>query len=144
MEVPRKKGGASAVTQALVLPAFVAGIEKGAAWAVAAAEDARAAEGRYWLARMVETPYQNPQEFMYCGERTDKDYVLHCQDTLAALRAPRGAIRSYKEEREVRYLSINAVIRTDGPVVFTKPPRGIRKGEFNLSSDEQTRIFNEA
>ena len=72
--MPRKKGGASAVTQALALPAFVAGIEKGTTWAVAAAEDARAAEGRYWLARMVETPYQNPQEFMYCGERIDKGY----------------------------------------------------------------------
>ena len=45
VEVPRKKGGASAVTQALALPAFVAGIEKGTTWAVAAAEDARAAEG---------------------------------------------------------------------------------------------------
>ena len=45
VEVPRKKGGASAVTQALALPAFVARIEKGATWAVAAAEDARAAEG---------------------------------------------------------------------------------------------------
>ena len=78
MEVPRKKGGASAVTQALALPAFVAGIEKGATWAVAAAEDARSAEGKYWLARMVETPYQNPQEFMYCGEHIDKDYYyLH-------------------------------------------------------------------
>ena len=47
MEVPRKKGGASAVTQALALPAFVAGIEKGTTWAVAAAEDERAAEGMY-------------------------------------------------------------------------------------------------
>jgi len=28
VEVPRKKGGALAVTQALALPAFVAGIEK--------------------------------------------------------------------------------------------------------------------
>ena len=48
VEVPRKKGGASAVTQALALPAFVAGIEKGTTWAVAEAEDERAAEGRYW------------------------------------------------------------------------------------------------
>ena len=75
VEVPRKRDGASAVTQAIALPAFVAGIEKGATWAVAAAEDARAAEGGYWLARMVETPYQNPQEFMYCGERIDKEYT---------------------------------------------------------------------
>ena len=54
-------------------------------------------------------------------------------------------IRSYKEKREAKYLSMNAVIRTDGPVVLTKPPRGTRKGEFDLiSSDEQTRIFNAA
>ena len=56
VEVPRKKDETSAVTQALALPAFVAGIEKGETWAVAAAEDERAAEERYWLARMMETP----------------------------------------------------------------------------------------
>ena len=143
VEVPRKKGGASAVTQALALPAFVAGIEKGTTWAVAAAEDARAAEGKYWLARMVETPYQNPQEFTYCGELIDKDCYIAKIHWLRCVR--RGAIRSYKEEREVKYLSMNAVIRTDGPVVLTKPPRGTRKGELDLiSSDEQTRIPNAA
>jgi len=142
VEVPRKKGGASAVTQALALPAFVAGIEKGETWAVTAAEDARAAEGRYWLTRMVEAPHQNPQEFMYCGERIDKDYYIAKIHWLRCVR--RGAVRSYKEEREVKCLAMNAVIRTDGPVVLTKPPRGTRKGEFDLSSDEQTRIFNAA
>ena len=39
-------------------------------------------------------------------------------------------IRSYKEEREVKCLLMNAVTRTDGPVVLAKPPRGIRKCEF--------------
>ena len=94
------------------------------------------------MARMAETPYQNPQEFMYCGERIDKDYYIAKIHWLRCVR--RGAIRSYKEEREVKYLSMNAVIRTDRPVVLTKPPRGTRKGEFDLSSDEQTRIFNAA
>ena len=94
------------------------------------------------MARMAETPYQNPQEFTYCGELIDRDYYIAKVHWLRCVR--RGAIRSYKEEREVKYLSMNAVIRTDGPVVLTKPPRGIRKGEFDLSSDEQTRIFNAA
>ena len=94
------------------------------------------------MACMFEAPYQNPQEFMYCGERIDKDYYIAKIHWLRCVR--RGAIRSYKEEREVKYLSMNAVIRTDGPVVLTKPPRGTRKGEFDLSSDEQTRIFNAA
>ena len=142
VEVPRKKGETSAITQALALPAFAAGIEKGQTWAVAAAEDEQAAKGRYWLARMMEAPYQNPQQFMYCGELIDKGYYIAKIHWLRCVR--RGAIRSYKEEREVKYLSMNAVIRTDGPVVLTKPPRGARKGEFDLSSNEQMRIFNAA
>ena len=56
----------------------------------------------------------------------------------------RGVLRSYKEEREMSYLSMNAVIRTDGAVKMTKPPGGKRKGELDLSSEEQTRIFNAA
>jgi len=57
----------------------------------------------------------------------------------------RGVLRSYKKEREVPYLSMNAVIRTDGAVKMTKPPSGKRKeGELDLSSEEQTRIFNDA
>jgi hypothetical protein len=64
VQVPRKKGGASAVTQELAQLAFVAGIEEITTRAVAVAEDERAAEGRYWLALMVETPHQNPQEFI--------------------------------------------------------------------------------
>ena len=43
---------------------------------LAAAEDERAAEERYWLARMAEIPYQNPQEFMYCEERIGKAATL--------------------------------------------------------------------
>ena len=54
----------------------------------------------------------------------------------------RGVLRSYKEERGVSNLSTNAVIRTDGAVKMTKPPSGKRKGELDLSSEEQTRIFN--
>ena len=56
----------------------------------------------------------------------------------------RGVLRSYKEEREVSYLSMNAVIRTDGAVKMMKPPSGKRKGELDLSSEEQTQIFNAA
>ena len=39
------------------------------------------------------------------------------------------------------YLSMNVIIQTDGPVVLTKPPR-TRRGELDLSSEEQTRILN--
>ena len=94
------------------------------------------------MARMMEAPYQNPQQFMYCGELIDKGYYIAKIHWLRCVR--RGAIRSYKEEREVKYLSMNAVIRTDGPMMLTKPPRSARKGELDLSSDEQTRIFNAA
>ena len=83
---------------------------------------------------MMEAPYQNPQRFTCCGELIDKDYYIAKVHWLLCVR--RVAIRSYKEEREVKYLSMNAVIQTDGPVVLTKPPRGVRKGEFGLSSNE--------
>ena len=92
--------------------AFAAGIEKGTTQAVAAAEDERAAEGRYRMARMVEAPYQNPQEFMYCGERTDKNCCIAKVHWLRWVR--RGAIRPYKEEGEVEYLLMNAVIERTG------------------------------
>mmetsp|Transcript_56368 Transcript_56368/g.112906 ORF Transcript_56368/g.112906 Transcript_56368/m.112906 type:complete len:95 (-) Transcript_56368:18-302(-) len=91
---------------------------------------------------MMEAPYQNPQQFMYCRELIDKDDYIATIHWLRCVR--RGTIRSYKEEREVKYLSTNSVIRTDWSVVLTKPPRGVRKGEFDLSSSEQTRIFNAA
>ena len=55
----------------------------------------------------------------------------------------RGVERSYKEEGALSYLSMNAVIRTDGPVQLVKPRRGTRKGELDLCSEEQTRISNE-
>ena len=72
--------------------------------------------------------YQNPQQFTYCRGLIDRDY---CTAKVHWLRCVRqGAIWSYKEERKVKYLSMNAVIRTDGPVVLAKPPRGVRKGEF--------------
>ena len=38
-----------------------------------------------------------------------------------------------KRKGEVKYLSMNAVIRTDGPVVLTKPPRGIRGKRADLT-----------
>ena len=47
VEVPRKNAEKSAVTQALALPLFVKGVEKDSTWEVAAAEEERAAEGRY-------------------------------------------------------------------------------------------------
>jgi len=49
--------------------------------------------------------------------------------------------RTAQEELEVSYLSMNAVIRTDGAVKMTKPPSGKRKGELDLSSEEQTRMI---
>jgi len=39
---------------------------------------------------------------------------------------------------------MNAAIRTDGAVKMKKPPSGKSKGELDLSSEEQTRIFNAA
>ena len=80
-------------------------------------------------------------EFMYCGERFEKDYYIAKIHWLRCIR--RGVVRSYKEEKAVSFLSMNAIIRTDGPVVLTKPPR-TRRGELDLSSEEQTRIFNAA
>ena len=44
--------------------------------AVAAAEDSRSLEDRYWLARIIEGPYQNPQNSMYCGEQFGKGYYI--------------------------------------------------------------------
>ena len=142
VEVPRKKGERAVETQASALPAFVAGVKANSTWAVAAAEDSRSSEGRYWLARIIEEPYQNPQDFMYCGEQFGKGYYIAKIHWYRCVR--RGVLRSYKEEREVSYLSMNAVIRTDGAVKMTKPPSGKRKGELDLSSEEQTRIFNAA
>ena len=142
MEVPRKKGERAVETQASALPAFVAGVRANSTWAVAAAaEDSRSSEGRYWLARIIEEPYQNPQDFMYCGEQLGKGYYIAKIQWYRCVR--RGVLQSYKEELEVSNLPTNAVIRTDGTVKMTKPPSGKRKGELvDLSSEEQTRIFN--
>ena len=41
-----------------------------------AAEAERAAEGRYWLARMMEAPHQDPQKFMYYGGLIEKNYFI--------------------------------------------------------------------
>ena len=65
------------------------------------------------------------------------------QRHIASVTASRLAKATHLE-REVPYLSMNAVIRTDGAVKITKPPSGKRKGELDLSSEEQTRIFNAA
>ena len=145
VEVTREKGAKAPVTQSLALPAFVTGVSKGQVWAVAAAEDERAEEGRYWLARIVEAPYQNPAEFVYRGERLEKDFYIAKIHWLRCVR--RGERRSYKEQREEHYLSMNAIIRTDGPVQLEKPAgtakrARIKAGELDLSSDEQARIFN--
>mgnify|MGYP003319662230 CR=1 FL=1 len=89
------------------------------------------------------TVYQNPQDFMYCGEQFGKGYYIAKIHWYRCVR--REVLRSYKEERKVSYLSMNAVIQTDGAVKMTKPPSGKRKGELDLSSvEEQTRIFNAA
>ena len=116
VEVPRKKGERAVETQASALPAFVAGVRANSTWAVAAAaEDSRSSEGRYWLARIIEEPYQNPQDFMYCGEQFGKGYYIAKIHWYRCVR--RGVLRSYKEEREVSNLPTNAVIRTDGRCV---------------------------
>ena len=143
MEVPRKKGERAVETQASALNAFVAGVAANSTWVVAAAaEDSRSSEGRYWLARIIEEPYQNPQDFMYCEELFGKGYYIAKTHWYRCVK--RGVLRSYKEEREVSYLSMNAIIRTGGAVKMTKPPRGKRKGKLDLSIEEQTRIFNAA
>ena len=78
---------------------------------------------------------------MYCGEQFGKGYYIAKIQWYRCVR--RGVLRSYKEELEVSNLPTNAVIRTDGAVKMTKPPSGKRKGELvDLSSEEQTRIFN--
>jgi len=61
VEVLRQRGQKTPVTQAVTVPAFFTGVKKNTIWAVNAAEDERATEGRYWLARILEEPYQNPQ-----------------------------------------------------------------------------------
>lgn len=141
VEVRRKKGTRGVVTQSEALPAFVLNVHKHQFWAVTAAEDERAAEGEYWLARILDEPYQNSAEFMYAGERFETGYYVARIHWLRCVR--RGVTRAYKEERTEKYLSMNAIIRTDGPIKLTKPPlERARKGEFDLGSDEQTRIFN--
>jgi len=84
VEVPRKKGEWAVETQASALLAFVAGVTENSTWAVAAAEDSRSSEGRYWLARIIEEPYQNPQDFMHCEEQFGKGYYI------ATLQRPTG------------------------------------------------------
>ena len=76
---------------------------------------------------------------MYCGERFEKNCCIAKIHWLRCIR--RGVICSYKEDKAVSYLSMNVIIQTDGPVVLTKPPR-TRRGELDLSSEEQTRILN--
>jgi hypothetical protein len=100
VEVPRNKGVKVTVTQSAVLPAFVIGVNKNQTCAVTAVEDKRAAEGRYYLARIVGTPYQNPAEFMHAGERFEKDvYIAKTCAKICWLRCTRrGVVRSYKEE----------------------------------------------
>ena len=122
VEVLRQKGQKTSVTQAVTIPAFFTGVKKNTASAVNAAEDERATEGRYWLARILEEPYQSPQELLYCGERSEKGYYIAKIHWLRCVR--QGVVRSYKEERAVRYLSMSAAIRTDGPVELAKPPSG--------------------
>ena len=73
---------------------------------------------------------------MYCGEQFGKGYCIAKIHWYRCVR--RGVLRSYKEEREVSCLSMNAVIRTDGAVMMKKPPSEKRNGELDLSSEEQT------
>ena len=142
VEVPCKKGEKSDVAQLLALSLFVKRVKKCSTWAVPTAEEERTVKGRYWLARIVDLPYRNPQKFMYRGGRLEKDYCITKLQWLRCVR--RSVVWSYKEKSAVSYLSMNAIIRTDGPVVLTKPRGRAKKGEVDLSSKEQTRIFNAA
>jgi len=132
VEVPKNKGERAVETQASALSAFVAGVTANSTWAVAAAEDSRSSEGRYWLARIIEEPYQNPQAFMQFGKATS---LRRSTGTGASGVGSSG--RSKKNGRCPIYPWMNAVIRTDGAVKMTKPPSGKREeGELDLSSEE--------
>jgi len=56
--------------------AFVLRVLKNQCWALTAAEDERALEGAYWLARILGEPYQNVAEFMYVGEKFESGYCI--------------------------------------------------------------------
>ena len=97
-------------------------------WSVPAAEDEQAAEGRIWLVHILEAPHQNPMEFNYCDQRFEKDFYIANVRWLGCVR--RGVVQSYKKEKIVGYLSMNTIIRTDGPVMLPKPPRGHGKASW--------------
>ena len=55
-----------------------------------------------------------------------REGLLHSEGALAVMCSAR--CRSIvQEEKTVSFLSVNAIIRTDGPVILTKPPRGHEK-----------------
>lgn len=56
--------------------AFVLRVLKNRCWALTAAEDERALEGAYWLARILGETYQNVAEFMYVGEKFESGYCI--------------------------------------------------------------------
>ena len=81
---------------------------------MAAAEEERAVEGRYWLDRIVEKPYQNPQNPMYCGERLKKDNYIAWFDRIKRRKLAKKAYELLVDE----FHHPNG-----GHVVLTKPPR---------------------
>jgi hypothetical protein len=92
--------------------AFALSVLKSQCWAVTAAEDVRALEGAFWLARLLEEPYQNAAEFMYVGEKFESEYCIPKTHWLRCVR--RGNPCAYKVERTDCNLAMNAVIRTEG------------------------------
>jgi len=66
--VPRDFHAAAAAADDDDVGAFVTGVMEKSTWYVTAAEDEQAAAGRFYLAQIAETLYQNPIKFLYCGQ----------------------------------------------------------------------------
>ena len=144
-EVPRKKGERAVETQASALPALVAGVTENSTWAVAAAaEDSRSSEAAAGWLGSSRSRTRTRKTSCIVVSSSARATTLRRSTGTSASGVRRGVLRSYKEEREVSYLSMNAVIRTDGAVKMTKPASRKRKGELDLGSEEQTRIFSAA
>lgn len=143
-EVPRKTGAPARTTQTQALSSFAVVLKKDQTWAVRAAEDQVASEGRYWLAQLQDNAYQNPTQFMHAGQSFEEGFFIVKIRWWQCIR--RGVIRSYKLSSEDMFISANFIVRTDGPVRMAKPSAAEKrrrlKGEYDLFSEEQTRIFD--
>ena len=113
-------------------------------WAFKAVEDQVASEGRYWLAQLQDNDKRNPTQVMHAGQSFEEGFFIVKIQWWQCIR--RGVIRSYKLSSEDMFISANFIVRTDGPVRMAKPSAAEKrrrlKGENDLSSEEQTRIFD--